>query len=290
LKFDGDYKDSSGRNNDGTPIGAPALVPGKIGQALEYSTSTDNGGVGGVVTNSSYVTLGTPQDLLFGASGSFSVAFWVKLPAGYLGADLPFLGSAVNAANAPGFTFSPSFQLGGWQWDLDQVVGSITNNIDVNGPDNSINNGAWHHFAATFDRATVALTYLDGVQVNSTAIASLGSFDTTNSVSIGQDPTGKYAVTGSATLDDLGVWRRVLSPLEVYEIFYSGAHYGVAFDAYGPVSLGLSSAGSASLLIWQAGTLMEADSLSGPWQVVPGATPPTYSPPPGGTKFYRVHL
>jgi hypothetical protein len=291
LKFDGDYNDSSGRGNDGTAIGAPAFVAGKIGQALHYSTSTDKGGVGGVVTNSSYVTLGTPQDLLFGASGNFSVAFWVKLPSGDTSADLPFLSSAVNAANAPGFTFAPSFQAGGWQWDLDQVIGAITNNIDVNGADNSINNGAWHHFAATFDRATVALTYLDGVQVNSTSIAALGTFDTTNSVSIGQDPTGKYAVTGSATLDDLGVWRRVLSPLEVYEIFYSGTHYGVPLDAYGPVTLGLSSDGGIPLLIWQAGTLMESDSLSGSWTIVTGATPPMYSPPAGsGTKFYRVRL
>jgi hypothetical protein len=62
-------------------------------------------------------------------------------------------------------------------------------------------------------------------------------------------------------------------------------------DAYGPVTLGLSSDGGIPLLIWQAGTLMESESLFGSWTIVPGATPPMYSPPAGsGTKFYRVRL
>ena len=287
LKFDGDYNDASGRGNNGTPVGSPQFVPGEIGQALQYSTETNSAGA---VTNSSYVTLGTPQDLLFGASNSFSVAFWVKLPQGSASGDLPFFGSAINSANSPGFTFAPSFQTGGWQWDLDQIIGAVTNNINAIGADNSINNGAWHHFAATFDRsAKVALTYLDGAQVDSTSIASIGSFDTTNSISIGQDPTGLYPQAGSATLDDLGVWRRVLSPLEVYAIYFSGSHFGAALDAYGPVTILVGTSSQGPVLIWQTGTLVQADSLGGAWTTVPNAIPPSYTLPPGGaTKFYRV--
>lgn len=290
LKFDGDYTDASGRGNDGTPVGGPQFVPGKTGQALHYSTETDTGGAKGTVTNASYVTLGRPQDLLFGGSNSFSVAFWVRLQAGATNGDLPFFGSAVGSANSPGFTFCPSYQLGGWQWDLEQVVGTTTNNIDVNGADKSINDGLWHHFAATFDRAAgVALTYLDGTQVALTSLASIGAFDTTNSISIGQDPTGKYPQTGSADLDDLAVWRRVLSQPEVYEIYYSGAHFGAPLDAYGPVSVAATMSGGAPLIIWQVGTLVQADAPRGPWTAVPGANPPTYSPgPTAGTRFYAV--
>lgn len=297
LKFDGNYNDSSGRGNNGTAVGAPSFVPGQMGQALHYSTTTTTGGSGGSVTNANYVTLGHPTDLQFGAATSFSVAFWVRLPANYLNGDLPFFGSATNSANNPGFTFCPSYQAGGWEWCLQDFN---TNDIDVNGPENSINDGSWHHFAATFDRENaVAVTYLDGTQVDSHSIATLGLFDTTNPVTIGQDPTGLYPESGSADLDDLGVWRRILSPLEVYEIYYSGAHYGAALDAYGspasapPPSLTVTtSLGSSIVVVWSGGVLYEADTPLGPWTTkVPGATPPTYTITPGtGTKFYRVGL
>ena len=289
LKFDGDLTDASGRGNNGTAIGTPTFVTGQMGKALHYSTTTDTGASGGTVTNANYVTLGHPKDLQLGATTSFTVAFWVRLPAGYTNGDLPFFGSSVNSDNNLGFTFSPSYQLGGWQWDLLDVN---TNNVDVNGPDNSINDGAWHHFAVTIDRdAAVAMTYLDGDQVDSRSIAALGVFDNTNSVSIGQDPTGTYNESGSADLDDLAVWHRALAPLEVYEIYYSGAHFGASLDAYGPVSLAVTTSGNHAVVVWQAGTLMQANSLAGPWTQVPGATAPTYTvTPAAGSKFYRVHL
>jgi hypothetical protein len=179
-----------GRGNSGTPIGAPKFIQGQIGQALRYNTTTNGNGS---VTTANYVTLGTPDDLHFGSNTSFSVAFWVRLPESAHPGDLPFFASAINSANNQGFTFCPSYQLGGWQWSLQEIVGVVTNNVDVNGADDSINDGFWHHFAATFDRTTAtALTYLDGEQVNSTPIASLGTFDNLNPISIGQDPTGRY--------------------------------------------------------------------------------------------------
>ncbi|HLX69458.1 MAG TPA: LamG-like jellyroll fold domain-containing protein, partial [Verrucomicrobiae bacterium] len=296
LKFDGDYSDATGRGNNGTAVGTPTFVPGQIGQALHYSTTTDTGASGGTVTNANYVTLGKPADLQFGATTPFSVAFWVRLPTNYLGGDLPFFGSAVNSANNQGFTFCPSYQLGGWQWDIEQITSTATNNVDVNGPDGSINDGAWHHFAVTFDRDNaVALTYLDGAQVNSSAIGAVGAFDSTNSISIGQDPTGLYPESGSASLDDLGVWHRVLGPLEVYEIYYSGLHFGSPLDAYGPpsgqVSLAVGILGTNPVISWSGGTLVQSDTPSGPWTPVPGASPPTYQiTPSAGAKFYRIKL
>jgi hypothetical protein len=289
LKFDGDYSDASGRGNNGSAVGAPKFIQGQIGQALRYSTATDENGT---VTNANYVTLGHPSDLLFGSNTSFSVAFWVRLAVGYNKGDLPFFSSAINSANNQGFTFCPSFQLGGWQWDLMEIVGTVTNNVDVNGPDDSINDGMWHHFAVTFNRTNAtALTYLDGDQVNSTSIASIGTFDTTNSISIGQDPTGLYPEAGSADLDDLAVWRRALTPLEVYELNYSGAHFGAALDAYGPVKLAVVISGGSPVVVWQAGTLLQSDTPAGPWSPVAGATPPSYPVTPGsGTKFFKVQL
>jgi len=83
LRVDDDYADTSGRGNDGIPMGLPGLVPGKIGShALSYGTDAG-------IPEYQYVTLGTPADLQFGAAVDFSVAFWIRFT-GSPG-DLPLL-------------------------------------------------------------------------------------------------------------------------------------------------------------------------------------------------------
>src|SRR5437016_2365201 len=75
LKFDGDVQDSSGRGNHGSVVrpGADSpYVAGMIGQA--YQTK-------GVVlrpddSTSSYITLGTPDDLNFDGSCDVSFSWW----------------------------------------------------------------------------------------------------------------------------------------------------------------------------------------------------------------------
>jgi len=296
LKFDGNYNDSSGRGNNGAPVGAPTFVPGKIGsQALHYSTLTSGalGSSGNVVTSSNYVTLGTNADLgQLGArwtnGASFSVAFWIRLPEGYLGGDLPFFGTATNSANELGITFSPSYQLGGWEWCLDDG----TNDIDINGANNSINDFKWHHLAFTFDHAAaIGTAYLDGLKVHADSLTGLGNFDSGFPATIGQDPTGTYPVPGSADIDDLAVWQSVLTPLDVCTIYGAGVNAGASFDTTGQPKLGFVRSGNSLLLIWQGGTLYQASSLNGPWSAVSGATAPTATVTPGpGNKFYRVKL
>lgn len=287
LRFDGNLQDSSGRGNNGTAQGSPSFVTGAVGSgALHYETKT----VGGNVTSADYVTLGSPADLQFGTATDFSVAFWVRLPNGYTNGDLPFFDSAANSANNFGFTFSPTYgpggSPGGWQWSINDQ----TNNVDINGPNGTINDGNWHNLVVTFARTGNATTYLDGVQVDSSSIAGVQSIDTGGPIVIGQDPTGLYPEAGSADIDDLGVWRRVLTQSEAVAIYFSGKS-GTSFDTYGPVQLVLSPAGSKLVLSWQGGTLMQADSLSGPWTPVPGAVPPNLAVTPGsGNKFYRVQL
>jgi len=280
LKFDGDYLDSSGRNNHGASVGATTLVAGKIGsQALSYDTDAS-------MAAYNYVTLGTPADLQFGAAVNFSVAFWVKQPAGALPGDLPFLCNAPNSANSFGYTFAPSWQDGGWQWTLNDGV-----NFGAAGAANSINDGNWHSLVFTVDRAGQGITYLDGTQVSSRAIDTLGSIDTGQPTNIGQDPTGAYGVSGSAVIDDMGVWHRVLSPMEVQTLYSVGQTYGRTFDTYGPVELTIQPAATGFDLIWQAGTLQECDSVNGAYLPVAGASAPYYHVTPGAAKkFYRVRL
>ncbi len=294
LKFDGDYNDSSGRGNNGTPTGTndvPAITPGKIGSgALHFSTTTISNISGNDVLSSSYVTLGKPADLQFGTSTSFSLSYWIRLTNGALPGDLPVLCSATNSANNFGFTFAPGYKTGGWQWSLTDTNA----NFDVSGASFSINNGAWHHILHTFDRsASLGTTYLDGLLVDQASIAGLGSIDSGKTNNIGQDPTGLYPEPGGYDIDDLGVWRRALTHLEAFSIYGAGLN-GASFDSFDTnctVRLAVAKSGANLLLIWEAGTLQEADEVTGPWTPVAGAIAPRFAVEPPGAirKFYRVH-
>jgi hypothetical protein len=301
LRFDGDTADSSGRGNNGTPSSptAPAFVSGIIGsQALQYITETTTGGSGGTVTNASYVTLGAvasgpPADLRFGASSSFSVSLWAKLGVSAIPGDLPFIGTETNAANNPGWFLGPAYQTGGWQWNVNDGAG---NNIGVSGPANSINDGNWHNFVLTVDRTgAIANGFLDGILVATRSIASLGSVENNNywPIVIGQDPTGVYPEAGSAVLDDVGIWTRALTPLEVANIESAGKTAGRSFDTVGPVTviLTITRSGADLILNYDSGTLQQSSTLgpSADWQPVPGASAPSHTVTPSGpAKFYRV--
>jgi hypothetical protein len=299
LRFEGDTTDSSGHNNDGTLSSptAPVFVPGIIGsQALEYATTTVDGTSGTNVTSASYVALGSagsgpPADLRFGASTSFSVSLWVKLTNAALPGDLPFIGTATNSNNNPGWDLSPSYKLGGWQWSLNDGA----NNLNVNGPDGSINDGKWHNFVLSVDRtAKVANSYLDGIHTASKNISSLGNIDNNNywPIVIGQDPTFLYSEPGSATLDDIGIWRQALTALDAANIASAGSLGGRSFDTVGPIPLAIAHDGSSLILNYASGTLQQSSAVgpSAVWTTVPGASAPSYKilTPSGAGKFYRV--
>lgn len=295
LKFDGNVQDSSGRANHGaaSTTTAPGYSTGKVGsQAVDLLTTLS----GTAFSSASYVDLGTPGDLLFGSGTSFTVGLWVKVPVASTNGDVPFIGTEIGAANNPGWFFGNSYRGGGWQWNLNDGVTTgltVTNNIGVEGPDASINNGGWHHFIVTVDRAgAVVRSYLDGVLVSSRSIAGLGSVDTTHQVVIGQDPTHTYPEASSMTLDDLGIWRRALSAAEVAQIESAG-QAGNSFDTVSPsaVTLTITPVGGNLLIQYPSGTLLQSDTVGAGavWTPVPGATAPSYTTSPtNAAKFYRV--
>ena len=312
LPFDGNYNDTSGHANNGVPSGT-TFSTGQIGaNSLVYQTVTVTNltATSSNVTfvSSTYVDLGTgygtPGDLQFGPSASFSVSLWVKLPNGFEGGDLPFIGTAVGSFNNFGWDLGPTYNAGGWQWCIDDG----TNDVDVSGPGNSINDGNWHNFVLSVNRAAnLASAFVDGVAVGSRDITGLGTLDNGHLVTIGQDPTYAYppSFNGAASatdlaawnmlqtadLDDLGIWRRALTDIEARSIYIEGQTYGKSFDTPGSVVLYPYSLPGGKLGIsWISGTLQQATSLTGPWTAVPGATPPSYqvTPAGAGNKFYRV--
>jgi len=281
LKFDGNYLDSSGHGNNGNPSNSPAIVPGKIGSgALSYATtaivdtntSTTN-------YSSSFVDLGVPNDLQFGTSTDFSVAFWAKFT-GTPG-DLPFFANSFTALSSDGYTIAPSYGAGGIGWSLNDYRFESAQ---------TINDGNWHHIVVAVERKGQVATYIDGQTID-VRLGTSSDLDTTVSTVIGQTGTFNYQEIGAFQMDDLGVWRRKLSPFEAYDIWYVGQNYARSFDTLGPVLLVIRRNGPNYELIWQSGTLQQADSIAGPWTAVPGANAPYLSiNPTPARKFYRVQL
>ena len=302
LTFDVDTTDSSGRGNNGTAstTTAPVFVPGVIGsQALQYTTTTLGATSGGPVTASSYVSVGThasgtPPDLQFDTTTSFSVSLWTKVANGDLQGDLPFIGTATNSDVNPGWVLAPGYKSGGWEWNLNDG----TQNINVAGTTPLINDGKWHHFLVSVDRAAaIGNTYVDGVLAASTSISSIGNIDIGNAapVVIGQDPTFLYTEPGTNTVDDIGIWRQALTPLQVAQIESAGRTSGRSFNTVGPqsVTLTVTRSGGNVVLGYPSGTLLQSSNLgpSAVWTAVPGASAPSFTVTPGGARnFYRVQL
>ncbi len=288
LKFDNDLVDFSGRGNNGTNVGATSFVPGEIGSgALHYSSDG--------VSSFNYVTLGLQPDLQFSSNVNFSVAYWVRVPQDSIPEDLPFFCNAANPSFFPGYDFCPGIDLntfdftGGWTWTLYDSTGGGA--IGVGAP-NSINDGNWHQLVHTFDRQGNAVTYLDSVPVDSRFIGhpngpSIGNVDPGQPTSIGQDATGQYTSAAAVDLDDVGVWRRVLAPLEVAGMYVAGATNHVSFGTV-PVRIAIQRLGSQAQISWPAGLLQSANQVGGPYADVSGAASPYLTTPSGSQKFYRV--
>jgi autotransporter-associated beta strand protein len=290
LPFEANYADVSGRANNGTNVGATSFTNGIIGtNALHYFS--DN-----TVPSYNYVTLGVRPDLQFGSNIDFTVAFWVRQPASSSYTNLPFFTDAAIASGT-GFSFSPyetATTAGGWLLN----IGSMSSpSAFTSFPDsNLINDGAWHHLVHSASRSANVITYLDGVQVDSQAIGFLGNINTANPATIGQAPNGTYAVTAQADLDDMAVWTRTLTPLEVSGIYLAGATNGVSFapPAAAPIvqsSLQIQRVAGQWQITWggSGGTLQASGDVNGTYTNVPSATSPYTIPAPlGAQTFYRL--
>jgi hypothetical protein len=224
---------------------------------------------------------------LFGDTNSFSVSFWASFTDDFN--DLPIVGNAVNSTYNLGWVITDDGdnQL---EWTLVGLdYGSVIAD-PVGGP--LINDGAWHQIVVVFNRSTeLASSFVDGVKVNIRSIGEVGSLiDTGELLTIGNDPTGAYGVSGWFNLDDLGIWGRALNDYEALSIYAAG-QANESFDVVGPVQLSVNHVGTNIDLSWQTGTLQESTNLSGPFTPVPGATSPFYQTNASGSSmFFRVKL
>lgn len=218
LTFDQVLTDASARANHGTAVGTPGFGVGLIGSGALSFSSASNG------SSFNYVTLGVRPDLSFGAATDFTITLWARMTTWTR--DPAFISNKnwLSGANT-GYVIATDAD-GRFQWNFKEVDPNTRKDYD--GPGGKFTpGGGWHHLAVSFDRGGNALTYLDGALVDTRSLGtSPTSVDSGLPTNIGQDGTGTYTddgnASGSGFIDDVGIWRRVLSASEISRIRMAG--------------------------------------------------------------------
>lgn len=283
LKFDDNADDSSGKGNNGSLVGGPTYVAGKIGKAVHWAAEGD------------YVTLAAPADLNFGTNVDFSISLWIKATA--WSGDPSIIGNKDwNSGGNQGYVVATDDD-GHLQWNLAGPPGSRK---DYDGPAGTLSDHAWHHLALTFDRTGNLVTYVDGKSVDSRSLTNNVNDVTTPdgyATNLGQDGTGFYGPSFTdADMDDVGIWRRVLTVQEVAAINAAGLAGKDLTQAAietgpgeQPAFTRVTKGATGVTLEWTGGgTLQTAPSITGPWQDVANAASPYTLSTTGPALFAQI--
>jgi len=191
YEFEGTANDSSGNGRNGTAVGDPIFVAGKVGQAISLD------GIGDYVEIIGYKGILGPN--------AITVTAWIKTTATETGA---IIGWGSGAAS----------QRFGFRID-DGRLRTEHHGGNIQG-DTTMNDGGWHHVAVTVqENATISypevVLYLNGIDdtrpsTDPDAYNITADFD----VSIGRRPASddRYFM---GLIDDVRVYDRVLSPEEI---------------------------------------------------------------------------
>ncbi len=258
VKLNGDYTDASGRGNNATAKGAPTFEAGKFAQAMRFTTVKDGSKI-------DYASFGKPADLNFGDATDFSVSMWVNWTTSE--DDLPFISNKDwNSSDNTGWgVFSQGS--GKLRTQITGTPRGSANKVSTTATP-VINDGKWHHVLVSFWRGVVASTYVDGQVANSLPMPNVaGSVDAGLDTNIAQDGNGTYTDGGSVLMtgliDDVAIWRRVVTATEAGSIFSAGQNGGDLASL-----LGGSNAGPEIINVTYAnGNLTFHVSANGTYQV-----------------------
>jgi hypothetical protein len=194
--------DSSGNGNDGTILGNPQWVPGKVGGALDFDGDGD------------YVNCG--NDPIFDITEEITLAVWVNANDNNNGENNCWLGKGDNA-------YAIKHQTGNYLefFIFDGAWHSTNYSTDITSL-----NGDWHHMAGTYDGSELKF-YLDGeLAANLVYSSTIGT--AAHNVTIGENSqaTGRYF---DGMLDDPRIYNEALSQDDIQSIML-GAAFAYAFS------------------------------------------------------------
>ncbi len=152
------------------------------------------------------------DNLAFSGRSSFSVSVWFKTLLSGSGQFFMIVNKRAN----------PGTGLEGWVCYLAGSSGKASCRRTVGGVENAINSisllndGLWHHLAATYD-GNVVKNYVDGV-LQGTVV------DTRDLINAGQDLSYGDNQADAGSVDEVAIWERALSADEVQQIYRRGAN------------------------------------------------------------------
>ena len=202
--FDGNAKDASGNGNHGRVKGPvpTANRAGSKGSALRFTDKTDT------------VFLPASSDFDFSTSRALSVGIWVRLPSTSGG------GSFEVGGGGGGGTICRHFSAQLWVEGMEVAATVFASEcrIVVNGSVRP-GTGPWHHLMLTVDDVALSLL-IDGAQVGRRAMYDM-KWDTPAMVTWRLDGFSNALSPGGIAVDDLRLYRRVLTPAEAQVLFLS---------------------------------------------------------------------
>ncbi|MGO8927924.1 MAG: LamG-like jellyroll fold domain-containing protein [Limisphaerales bacterium] len=211
YKFENTAQDTSGNGFNGILSGVTSYVAGQVDSSAINFTGGDD----------SYVEIPNP------VGNDFSLAFWVNTTATG-GTGQWWSGNGLVDGEVPGST-------------NDFGVALVGSNVGfgIGNPDTTItstaavNDGQWHHVAATRSGTTGAMQlYVDGV-LQATGTASTATRSTPVSLHIGNLQSGYNYLAGS--IDEVRIYNYVVSPATVAQLAGNGstlvANYGFEGNA-----------------------------------------------------------
>jgi hypothetical protein len=146
----------------------------------------------------------------------------------------------------------------------------------------SIMDGNWHMIAYTYSGIpgnNNGLLYVDGVLVASDSVTAAPAGDNLD-VWIGGSPDYGTGRLLNARIAHAAIFTQALTAAQVQDL-QEGIYVG-------PVSLSIARSGSSAVLGWQAGALLQAPTLLGPWTTNTAAASPYTVPVSTGSQFFKV--
>ncbi len=224
--------DSSGNNNSATLVNDPIWGLAKLGNGLFLDGIND------------YLAVGNEVNFDFERTGSFTASAWVKVPS-----------SANDYMIFSKLSFGPDYQ--GWSFHITSPDGRLrthlTNNYSTRNmlwksSAATVTDNNWHHVVLTYNGTSMSSGinfYIDGSVSNGTVpFNSLsGSILNNTPLKIGIHESGASPLKGR--LDDLRIYRRVLSASEVSEL-YREASDNFITDSVKPTGFILINNGASS--------------------------------------------
>ena len=203
YKFNGNGLDSSGLSRTLFYTGIEAYGTGKFGGG--YSLPDDN---------ANFATGSNSTDLDFAGAGAvYAISLWVNLDTN--GSQV--LCEKVNASLTNGWTLYRDVA-DGISFQFAAAAGMST-------PGNIFAPGSFHHIVVRSNGTNVRI-YIDGVQQASTSTPNI--LTNTESLLIGNRIAGNSPLDG--IIDELAIWDRSLSDLEIAQLYNSGAGLEITAD------------------------------------------------------------